>query len=136
MVKYDKKKLQVIVRQYQLADVVVFGSQLNGFARPDSDLDVAVRFNNGLPHDKERGRIYANLYVDLGAVFPNYKLDLVLIDEAPLHFQYKIFTEGQLIFSDDMENSLNFQERIFNLYRDQKYFIDEFFKGALISISK
>lgn len=58
---------------------------------------------------------------------------MVFIDEAPLHFQYKIFTQGKMIFSCNQEKSLDFQEHIFNLYRDQKYFIDEFFKGVLES---
>lgn len=134
MIKFNKKKIKALAKQYQLADVYIFGSQLNGFARKDSDLDLAVRFQKGLPDMKARGQIYGKLFVDLSSCFPGQKLDLVFIEEAPLHFQYKIFTQGQMIFSQDKENSFNFQERIFNLYRDYKYFIDEFFQGALAAV--
>jgi hypothetical protein len=52
---------------------------------------------------------------------------LVFIQEPPLHFQFKILTEGKLIFSENLENYCNFLERIANLCRDYKFFIDEFF---------
>lgn len=133
MVEFNLKKVEEIAGQYNLADVFMFGSQIDGFARKDSDLDVGVRFENGLPAVEQRGKIYAELFADLGACFPGQKLDLVFIDEAPLHFQYKIFTQGKMIFSRNKEKSLDFHEHIFNLYRDQKYFIDEFFKGVLES---
>ncbi|MEK7482466.1 MAG: nucleotidyltransferase domain-containing protein [Patescibacteria group bacterium] len=133
MVQFNAQKIKEIAGQYNLADVFMFGSQIDGFARKDSDLDVGVRFENGLPAAEHRGKIYAELFADLGTCFPGQKLDLVFIDEAPLHFKYQIFTKGKMIFNKNKEKSLDFQERVFNLYRDQKYFIDEFFKGVLES---
>lgn len=133
MVEFNLEKIKEVAGQYNLADVFIFGSQVDGFARKDSDLDVGVRFENGLPSVEQRGKIYGELFADLSSCFPRQKLDLVFIDELQLHFQYKIFTQGKMIFSQNQEKSLDFQERIFNLYRDQKYFIDEFFKGVLES---
>lgn len=133
MVDFNLQKVEEVAGQYHLADVFVFGSQIDGFARKDSDLDIGVRFENGLPKVEQRGKIYGELFADLSVCFPGQKLDLVFIDEAPLHFQYKIFTQGKMIFSCNQEKSLDFQEYTFNLYRDQKYFIDEFFKGVLES---
>jgi len=133
MINFDYPKIEEIAKQYCVADFFVFGSKIEGFARADSDLDVGVRFENGLPCAEKRGKIYGELFADLNRCFPNQKLDLVFIDEVPLHFQYKIFTKGKMIFTSNQENSFNFQERIFNLYRDQKYFIDIFFQGILES---
>ncbi len=133
MVEFNLHKIKEVAIQYNLADVFVFGSQIDGFARKDSDLDVGVRFQNGLPSVEQRGKVYGELFADLSSCFPEQKLDLVFIDEVPLHFKYQIFTKGKMIFSKEQEKSLDFQERIFNLYRDQKYFIDEFFKGVLES---
>ncbi len=126
MVDFNLQKIEEVAGQYNLADVFVFGSQIDGFARLDSDLDVGVRFENGLPGPEQRGKIYGELFADLIVCFPEQKLDLVFIDEAPLHFKYKIFTQGKMIFSQNQDKSLDFQENIFNLYRDKKYFIDEF----------
>jgi len=133
MVEFNEQKIKDITEQYKIADIFVFGSRVDGFSREDSDLDVGVRFEIGLPKAQQRGKIYGELFADLNQCFLGQKLDLVFIDEAPLHFKYEIFTKGKMIFSKNLEKSLDFQEYIFNLYRDQKYFIDEFFKGVLES---
>ncbi len=131
MLKFSKIKLNKIAQDYGLADVYVFGSQLTGFKRKGSDFDIGVRFKKGLPKEEIRGRIYGNLFSDLSLCFVGKPIDLVFIDEVPLHFQFKIVAEGELIYSNDMDNSLNFLERTVNYYRDYKYFIDEFFQGIL-----
>jgi predicted nucleotidyltransferase len=102
-----------------------------GFERSESDFDIAVRFKEGLPKPKEIGKIYGDLFSELQEIFKGKRIDLVFIQELPLHFQYKILTEGRLIFSEDLEDSCNFLERIANLYRDYKFFIDEYFEGIL-----
>lgn len=48
-----------------------------------------------------------------------------------IFFQFKIIDNGELIYSKNLEDSFNFQEKIINYYRDYKYFIDEFFQGIL-----
>lgn len=131
MIKFSKTKLKQIAERYHVTDVYLFGSKISGFKRPDSDLDIAIRFENGLPTAKERAKIYGNIYSDLASCFKNEKIDLVFLDEAPLHFKYKIVTGGKIIYSKDMENSLNFLEITANYYRDYKFFIDEYLKGIL-----
>lgn len=131
MLKFSKDKLKRIAIIYNLEDIYLFGSRIVGFSRQDSDFDIGVRFQNGLPKIEERGRIYGKLFADLSQIFPERKIDLVFIEEVPLHFQFKILTEGRLIYTKDRENSLNFLEKIVNLYRDYEYFINEYFEGVL-----
>ena len=129
--KFSKAKLNKISEKYQLADIYIFGSQVSGFQRKESDFDIGVRFEKDLPKKEKRANVYGNLFSDLNACFRNQKIDLVFIQEVPLHFQFKIIDNGELIYSKNLSNSLNFQEKIANHYRDYKYFIDEFFKGIL-----
>lgn len=129
--KFLKTKLNQIAKEYQLADIYLFGSQISGFQREESDFDIAVRFEKGLPKKEKRGKVYGNLFSDLNLCFKNQKIDLVFIQEVPLHFQFKIIDNGELIYSKNLEDSFNFQEKIINYYRDYKYFIDEFFQGIL-----
>jgi predicted nucleotidyltransferase len=129
--KFQKKKLKEIAKKYKIADIYLFGSRVLGFERKESDFDIAVRFKGGLPKPKEIGKIYGDLFSELQEVFKGKKIDLVFIQELPLHFQFKILTEGKLIFSENLEDSCNFLERIANLYRDYKFFIDEYFEGIL-----
>lgn len=130
---FDKKQLDNIVKKYHIADVYVFGSQVTGYARKDSDLDIGVRFVEGLPRGGIVGKIYGNLASEIQSLTGEYAIDLVLIDEAPLHFQYKIITKGELIFSANREDSYNFVESVANRYRDYKYFIDDFFEGIRVA---
>lgn len=133
---FDKNqlaKLDNIAKKYRIADVYIFGSRVTGYARNDSDLDIGVRFVNGLPGGGAVGKMYGNLASEIQTLARDYHVDLVLIDEAPLHFQYKIITKSKLIFSANYEESYNFVESVANKYRDYKYFIDDFFEGVRIA---
>lgn len=131
MRKFFKRKLNEIAKSYQIADIYLFGSQILGFQHPESDFDIGVRFKKGLPEPERRGKIYGNLFSDLQSCFKEKKIDLVFIEEVPLHFQFKIVTEGKLIYSHNLNETHNFKEKIINFYRDYKYFIDEYFEGIL-----
>lgn len=130
-IKFSKTALVAAAERYQLADIYLFGSNVTGFQREESDFDIGVRFKNGLPNPKERSRIYGDLFSDFSSIFRGEKIDLTFIEEVPLHFQFKIVTEGKLIYAKAMDEALNFLENIANRYRDYKYFIDEYFQGVL-----
>ena len=131
MDKQIKGKIKQVAEKYSLADVYLFGSQISGFAREDSDIDIAVRFEGGLPDASIRGKLYGNIFSDLLLCFGGAKIDLIFLDEAPLHFQFKVINEGKLVYYEDFENSMNFQEKTANFYRDYKYFINEYLKGII-----
>jgi|GEM_PF-1198658 len=130
-IKFSNKKLKEVAERYKLAEVYLFGSKITGFAREDSDLDVGVRFQNGLPPATERGRVYGNIFADLGPVFGKEKIDLTFIEEAPLHLQFKVVCKGKLIYAKEKIKACNFLEKVANQYRDYKFFIDEYFQGVL-----
>lgn len=130
-IEFSHEKLKEITENYGLIEVYLFGSKITGFAREDSDLDVAVRFQNGLPAIAQRGKTYGDIFADLSSVFKGEKIDLSFIEETPLHLQFKIVSQGELIYSKEKIQSLNFLEKIVNQYRDYKFFIDEYFQGVL-----
>jgi len=130
-VEFSYEKLKEAAERYGLAEVYLFGSKITGFAREGSDFDVAVRFQNGLPTVTQRGKIYGDIFSDLNGIFKKEKVDLTFVEEAPLHLQYKIVCQGELIFSKEKIQSSNFLEKIANQYRDYKFFIDEYFQGVL-----
>ena len=129
----ERKELEKIAKHYGIADVYIFGSQATGFAHEGSDADVAVRFAKGLPTSKERGKLYGEIYFDLNPYFGGVNLDLVFFEEAPLHIQFKIVTEGELLYSNDAEKAADVRERTANLYRDYRYFVDEYMRGLRVA---
>ncbi|MEK7173365.1 MAG: nucleotidyltransferase domain-containing protein [Patescibacteria group bacterium] len=130
-IKFSDKKLKEIAENYGLIEVYLFGSKITGFEREGSDLDVAVRFEDGLPAIAQRGKVYGDIFADLSSIFQGEKIVLSFIEEAPLHLQFKIVSEGEMIYSKEKNQSLNFLEKIVNQYRDYKFFIDEYFQGVL-----
>jgi len=130
-IKFSDEKLKKIAENYGLIEVYLFGSKITGYEREGSDLDVAVRFQNGLPAIAQRGKIYGDISADLSSVFKGEKVDLSFIEETPLHLQFKIVAQGEMIYSKEKIKSLNFLEKIVNQYRDYKFFIDEYFQGVL-----
>lgn len=127
------KELEKIAKHYGIADVYFFGSRATGFAHEGSDTDIAVRFVRGLPNPEKRGRAYGELYADLSPYVSGATLDLVFFEEAPLHIQFKIVTEGALLYSSNVEKAAEVREHIANLYRDQRYFIEEYMQGLLVA---
>ena len=126
-----EKECEKIAKHYGIADVYFFGSQATGFAHEGSDTDIAVRFLGGLPAPEKRGTVYGELYADLNSYFSGSALDLVFFQEAPLHVQFKIVTEGRLLYTHNLEETADIREHIANLYRDQRYFIEEYMQGLL-----
>ncbi|MBU0763249.1 MAG: hypothetical protein KJ607_00275, partial [Bacteroidetes bacterium] len=84
-----------------------------------------------LPDTAIRMKIYGDIYADMSLLFPGQKIDLIFLEEAPLHFRYNVLTEGEPLYITDLETSFSEREKTINLYRDWKYFIDEFYNGLL-----
>jgi predicted nucleotidyltransferase len=103
---------------------------VEGFTHPGSDTDIGIVFSKGLP-DKNRMKLYGDIYSAFNGVFHLLKLDLVFIEELQLHIRFKALTEGELLYTADMEASFNYKEYVINMYRDWKFFIDEFYQGLL-----
>lgn len=128
-IKVDKKLLKKIAKSYLLDFIIIFGSKVTGRDRRESDIDVAVKFKEKFPSIQKRGKIYAELFTEISGCFPQQKVDLVFLEEVPLHFQFKIVTEGEIMYASSLNKALEFKERIINIYCDYKFFIDQYFEG-------
>lgn len=124
-------KLKNIAERNKIRDFYIFGSSALNIKHEGSDLDIGVIFKDGLPQTENRMKIYGEIFSLLSDTFSDEKVDLVFLEEMALHFQFKALTEGQLIYSANINEAFDYLERIINFYRDYKYFIDEFYKGVL-----
>ena len=137
MIEYSEDKIAKIADKHQLADVYLFGSKITEYEHPESDLDIAIRFEESkLPEKSKRMVIYGDIFADFDLEFKGEKVDLVFLGELPPHIQFKVVTKGELIYTANLEDSLNFKERVINKYRDFRYFLDEYYDGALKNKSK
>ena len=72
-----KRKIARIAHKYNLRLIILFGSQLQNKAGPDSDIDIAI---SGVK--KLNDEAYASLCHDLGKTLGNYKVDLSVLTHA------------------------------------------------------
>jgi len=89
----------------------VFGSRVEGTARPDSDLDVAAWFGPRPP---------ASWEVDLPA-----QVDLVVLDSAPLFLAGRVAMRGRLLFDDDPPARVAWEADTRTVYLDELPYIEE-----------
>ena len=94
MVREITKKIEPVLKKHDVSFAGIFGSRARGEERPDSDVDLLVRFNRqkglfelvSLEHDLSEA---LNLEVDVvteGALSPSLKFE-VLKDLQPLYGQ-------------------------------------------------
>ena len=120
-----KKAFKARLKKIGVSVVYLFGSQASGRASPDSDLDIGVIF-----HDPDSGKdargLYQSLYEIFSEMFPQAKLDIVFLQNAPLPLQYSAISEGQIFFEDDPVFRADYENRLVNSYLDFRPVLDIF----------
>lgn len=102
-----------VLREAGARFAYVFGSRVEGNARPDSDLDVAASFG-GSPVDP----------VAIAARLPG-KVDLVLLESAPLELAGRIATRGRVLFDDDPSARVAWESMTRTIWFDEQPRIEQ-----------
>ena len=88
---------RVLEDEADLAFALVFGSAGRGTLGPTSDVDVAVEFRpEAVPDRVTLGRLVARL-----ESAARRRVDLVLLDKAPVALSYRIFRDGRVLLERD-----------------------------------
>lgn len=95
-----------------IALAYLFGSQARGDAGPASDLDLAVLVD--APSAEFRYRL---AYV-VGEVLGEARVDVVLLNSAPVELIYAIISEGVLVYQRDLASRVEFEARALARYGD------------------
>lgn len=115
--KKDFKKMGIKV-------LYLFGSQVSGRVGPLSDIDVAI-FAPALSYD-ERFELKLELIQILMEKLRVEKIDVVVLDDAPLHLADKILRDGELIFSNDELGRRQFEHKIRMQFFDWRWHFDKY----------
>ncbi len=102
----------------------LFGSRAAGQAHFLSDIDVACFLEPGdmeyyLKKDKQ-------LLGDLAVGLHTSKIDLVLLNAAPLVLQFKVISDGNIVFSRDEQGRVDYETNVLYRYFDLKPYLDEY----------
>lgn len=95
--------------------IYLFGSQVTGSARPDSDIDLAVL----LPSDRPELPIGERMAL-VGALeqLTDRQVDLVILNQAPLPLQFEIIHTGKILYEADVDARTTAEDIIVRDYLD------------------
>ncbi len=99
----------------------LFGSIVRGDANDLSDVDIAVMLDESLSK-KDMLYVELDLISELTRVLKSDKVDLVLLNDAPLLLKYNIIKNGHVLKSDEMKR-VAFETGVMSRYLDEHYYI-------------
>ncbi len=112
----------------------LFGSYAKNTQNILSDLDFALLLeeeNEDLKNNKKMEHLGK-----LIEIFKKNEVDLVILNDAPIFFQFVIIKEGKLIFSRDEKTRINYETSVIRNYLDIKPLHDYYNKYLLKRIDE
>lgn len=94
----------------------LFGSHATGRAHAESDVDIAVHLGGRRVSD--RTKILEKLIVSLSSAVASHRLDLVILDDAPVVLRQQVLRHGKLLFCRDRSFWAEFLVRTVDEYAD------------------
>lgn len=99
----------------------LFGSCAKGKVGPLSDVDIAVLLDGRL--DKQESfDLRLRLINGISSILKTDKLDVVVMNNAPLLLNYNIISEGRILDSKDELERVMFETHILSRYLDRRYY--------------
>lgn len=99
----------------------LFGSMITGHANELSDVDIAVMLDENLSK-KDMLYVQLDLISELSRVLKSNKIDLVVLNDAPLLLKYNIIKNGHVLTSDETKR-VAFETGVMTRYLDERYYI-------------
>jgi predicted nucleotidyltransferase len=120
-----KRALRGKLKKLGISIVYLFGSKAIGRGSRLSDMDIGVVFKNP-PLSKDTRSLYDILYGLFSELYPNRKIDIVLLQTAPLPLQYFAIKDGKILFEEDSVFTADFENLVVNQYLDFRPVLDFF----------
>lgn len=90
----------------------LFGSRLTANIGPQSDYDIGL-----LVRSPSLG-LMARLAHEIGAILETDRVDVVLLNQAPVELAYAVIAQGRLLYERSLADRVEFEARIMSLYGD------------------
>lgn len=101
----------------EVTALYLFGSRAAGTAGPMSDTDLAVLLSEDVPA-QDYFNVRLELLAEVSAALGMDRVDLVVLNDAPLALRYRIISTGKILFCKDEPRRIRFTARAITLYLD------------------
>ena len=125
-----EKIKEVLEKRPEVLAAYLYGSHAKGYAREDSDIDVAVVLNPTFPKPKSYAYMF-NLETEVNKAVPEFKVEVIPTIEMsyPLNFTAPLF--GRLIYSRNDKLRIEQELRLQNSFEDIRGLYDIRHKSIL-----
>jgi predicted nucleotidyltransferase len=119
--KYEKEVKEFLQKQDYVKLAYLFGSIALQKAGKLSDVDLAVFLDESLDK-KEKFRIKLRLIADLEDILKIDRLDLVIMNDAPLSLNFEIIKANYPLFIRNKDLKVDLEQYIISRYLDRQYY--------------
>ncbi len=134
MIPYEKELIEYFSRKDNVILAYLFGSTVRGDTGRLSDVDIGVLLDEKLSK-KDRFDLELKLISEIAILIKKNKIDLVVLNEAPLLLAHNIIKNGIILKSDEIER-VKFETKILSMYIDEKYYIKRHTEETLKRIAE
>lgn len=120
----QKQQLRKSFRAEGAVLAYLFGSRAGGYAKTDSDFDIAVYLRDK-KKKKDLFKKKMNLIREASRILKTERVDVVIIDEirSPV-LKFAIIKEGKVIFSSNESARIDLELSMINQYHDHRPILD------------
>lgn len=116
---------KAVLKKQGVSLVYLFGSQVEGFAGSQSDVDIGVVFCNSQDVQRDMLKTYDVLYKFFSAIVPREKeVDVVFLEHAPITLQAKAAATGQLLYARSPDDHFRYREETMRRCADAQFYIN------------
>lgn len=134
----DDLKLQLIEYLRMRSEVLaayLYGSQAEGRTNALSDIDIGILIRDGIGVER-LWRLEDALAADLRRILRIDRVDLVLLNLAPLRMRHEIITKGKVLYSADDGARADFESYSLRRYWDFQKYLEEYDRYFLARIKE
>lgn len=117
----DKRIVEILSNQERVKLAYLFGSVAEGKEGKLSDVDLAVLLDESL-NKKEIFNLQLKLISELTNILKTDKVDLVIMNDAPLSLNYEIIKANHPLLARDEGKKVDFEHEILSRYLDRRYY--------------
>ena len=119
--KYEREVKEFLQKQEKVELAYLFGSVAQQRAGKLSDVDLAIFLDESLAK-KERFDLELRLISDLGDILKTHRLDLVIMNDAPIPLNFEIIKANYPLFIRDKNRKVDLEHYIMSRYLDRQYY--------------